>query len=128
MVDLVVHRCRRWLSAVPAIEQDPAELPKTQLPIFSKDPAANYSSSQNLNGPVCLCGRIVLIEWYSLYLPVGAEESLESFSNVASKRQGVCHVSISPNQQHIQYEVGSGCVKYVDHKDIQLDQEILSLM
>ena len=59
---------------------------------------------------------------------MGAEESLEFFSNLAIKRQGVCLVSISPNQQHIQHEVGSGCVKYVDHKDIQLDQDNLSLM
>ena len=91
LVDPVVHRCRQWLSAVPAIQQDPAELPKTQLPIVAKDPAELPTI---LHRRTSTGGSIVLLEWYSLYLPVGAEESLESFSNLASKRQGVCHVSI----------------------------------
>ena len=83
MVDPVVHRCRRWLSAVPAIEQDPAELPKTQLPTI-------------LHRRTSTGGSIVLLEWYSLYLPGGTEESLESFSNLASKRQG-CVSSLEIN-------------------------------
>ena len=95
LVDPVVHRCRRWLSAVPAIEQDPAELPKTRLPIVAKDPAElpTILHRRTSTGPVGLCGRIVLLEWYSLYLPVHVGESL----NLASKRQG-CVSSLEINK------------------------------
>ena len=73
-----MHRCRRGLSAVPAIQQDPAELPKTQLPIVAKDPAElpTILHRRTSTGPVGLCGRIVLLEWYSLYLPEDVGESL----------------------------------------------------